>query len=116
MPKYRFLCPACKREREKYVSPSVETIPCHHCEGQEMRRQFPNAGSQKVLEVVDSYTNVKHEPDQAKIAKDRKTEHFWEVEVPRLIQTYSLETCLEEGWLIYDDKGELVVNKPPSKR
>jgi hypothetical protein len=81
-----------------------------------MQRQFPSSGSQKTTEVVDSFTNVRNEEDQKKKTKDRRTEYFWEVEVPRLIQTYSLQTCLEEKWLVYNDKGELVINKPPSKR
>jgi hypothetical protein len=116
MPKYRFVCPGCNFEREKYTSPSTETVPCHYCEGQEMRRQFPGSGSQQVREVVDSYSNVRQTPDATAENKARKTEYFWEIEVPRLIQTYSLETCLQEGWLVYNDKNELVINKPPSKR
>lgn len=81
-----------------------------------MARQFPSYGSKKVTETVDPYTNVRQEEDQKKINQDRKTEYFWEVEVPRLVQTYSVQTCLEEGWLVYNEKGELVINKPPSKR
>jgi len=116
MPKYRFLCPACNRECEKYTNADVQTVPCHHCEGQEMRRQFPSAGSHKTTEIVDSFTGITNEEDQKLKTQDRKTEHFWEVEVPRLVQTYSLQTCLEEGWLVYNDKGELVVGKAPKKR
>lgn len=116
MPKFRFICPVCKAEREKYVSVSVETIPCLSCEGQEMCRQFPGSGSQISREVVDDFTNVRTAPDEKEQNKARKTEYFWEVEVPRLVEKYSLETCLDEGWLVYNDKGELVINKPPSKR
>jgi hypothetical protein len=81
-----------------------------------MQRQFPGSGSQVTKEVVDPFTNVRTASDEKQQNKDRKTEHFWENEVPRLIQTYSIETCLEEKWLIYNDKGELVINKSPSKR
>jgi hypothetical protein len=81
-----------------------------------MVRQLPGSGSQAVREVVDSYSNVRTAPDEKEQNKARKTEYFWEVEVPRLIQTYSLETCLQEGWLVYNDKKELVIGKPPSKR
>jgi hypothetical protein len=81
-----------------------------------MKRQFPGSGTQQVREVVDTFTNTRQAPDAKAENKARKTEYFWEVEVPRLIQTYSIETCLEEGWLVYNDKGELVINKPPSKR
>jgi hypothetical protein len=114
MSKYRFLC-QCGEEVERFVPLSREEIDCPKCHGK-MKRQLPRNGSQKVREVVDSYTNVRQEEDQKKKTQDRRTEHFWEVEVPRLVQTYSLQTCLEEGWLIYNDKGELVINKPPNKR
>ena len=97
-----------------YVSTKTEETPCT-C-GFTMKRNFPSNGSQKVTEVVDAFTNIRHEVDHNKNLKDRKTEYFWEVEVPRLVQTYSIQTCLEEGWLVYNDKGELVINKPPSKR
>ena len=115
MPKFRFFCSTCDTEIEMYSSPKVETAECGVCMSQ-MKRQFPGSGSQVVREVMDSFTNVRTTSDEKEQNKARKTEHFWEVEVPRLVQTYSLETCLEEGWLVYNDKGELVVNKSPSKR
>ena len=80
-----------------------------------MKRLFPNIGSQKVTEVVDTFTNIKHEVDHRKNIEDRRIEHFWDVEVPRLIQTYSVETCIQEGWLVYNEKGELVKGKPSKK-
>ena len=114
MAKFRFICDNCKTEVERYASPKVEEIDCQ-C-GAKSKRQFPGKGSQVAREVIDPYTNVRTAPDEKEQNKARKTEYFWEVEVPRLIQTYSLETCLQEGWLVYNDKGELVINKPPSKR
>lgn len=115
MPKYRFICDACKREVERYTSTKVQESDCPSCNGV-MKRQLPGAGSQVSREVMDSFTNVRTAPDEKQQNLARKTEHFWEVEVPRLVQTYSTQTCLEEGWLTYNDKGELVINKPPSKR
>jgi hypothetical protein len=115
MPKYRFFCENCQVEIERYASPKEERTECGMCM-LPMQRQFPGSGSQAVREVVDTFTNVRTAPDEKAQNKARKTEHFWEVEVPRLIQTYSLQTCLEEAWLIYNDKGELVINKSPSKR
>jgi hypothetical protein len=114
MPKFRFLC-ECGHEVEHFTSPKTQELNCPSC-SKKMKRQFPGSGSQQVREVVDPYTNTRQTPDAKVENKARKTEHFWEVQVPRLIQTYSLETCLEEGWLTYNDKGELVINKPPSKR
>jgi hypothetical protein len=114
MPKFRFLC-TCGNQAEKFASPKTEETDCASC-GSKMKRQFPGSGSQQVREVVDSFTNTRQTPDAKTENLARKTEYFWEVEVPRLIQTYSLATCLDEGWLVYNDKGELVINKPPSKR
>lgn len=116
MPRYRFKCDTCSFELEKFVSPSVQTVPCKQCEGKQMTRQFPGSGSQVARELIDNYTGVRTAPDEKLQNQARKTEYFWEVEVPRLIQTYSIETCLQEGWLVYNDKQELVINKPPSKR
>jgi transcription elongation factor Elf1 len=115
MPKYRFTCTSCSSQEEKYASVKQETAKCTSC-GSESKREFPQSGSQVVREVVDSFTNVRHTDDFQKEIRDRKEEHFWEVEVPRMVQHYSIETCLEEGWLVYNDKGELVIGKAPSKR
>jgi hypothetical protein len=114
MPKFRFLC-ECGYEAEYFVSLKTEESPCTTC-GKVMKRQFPGSGSQQSREIVDQFTNTRQTPDADVERKARKTEYFWEVEVPRLIQTYSLATCLDEGWLVYNDKNELVINKPPSKR
>lgn len=120
MPKYRFKCPV-GHEREKYASVDTTEIVCHEChsngsENQPMFRQLPSAGSQAVSEIIDDFTGVKRDQNHNEDVKARREQHYWEVEVPRLIQTYSTQTCLEEGWLVYNEKGELVINKPPSKR
>jgi len=115
MPKYYFTCSKCQTKTHKYVPVTVETIPCT-C-GQIMDRELPNTNSpSEVRELVDPYTNITWGKDHEAVMKHRKETHYWEVEVPRLVQTYSIETCLEQQWLIYNDKGELVINKPPSKR
>lgn len=115
MPKYNFVCSKCETRTHKYVASTIEEIPCK-C-GNVMNRELPNTNSPtEVREIVDPYTNRKWGKDHEAVMKKRKDDHYWEVEVPRLIQTYSTETCIEQGWLIYNDKGELVINKPPSKR
>lgn len=81
-----------------------------------MKRQLPINGSQAVTEVIDNFTGVKRDQNHDIDIKARREQHYWEVEVPRFIETYSTQTCLEEGWLVYNEKGELVINKPPSKR
>lgn len=115
MAKYRFQCDKCSTIAERYVSVKTETWPCA-CGG-EQKRLFPNIGSKKVTETVDPFLNVRHEEDQKKQLEDRRTEYFWEVEVPRFVQsgTYSMETMLAEGWLVYNEKGELVIGKPKKK-
>lgn len=82
-----------------------------------MKRLMPKIdGQTEVRELVDPYLNKTHSKDQESVLKERKEQYYWEIEVPRLVEKYSLETCLEQKWLVYNDKGELVINKPPSKR
>jgi hypothetical protein len=111
MAKYRFQCEKCSAVVERYASVSTEALPCKEC-GANTKRLFPNIGSKKVTETIDSFTGIRHEEDQRKQLENRRIEHFWDVEVPRLVQTYSTQTCLEEGWLVYNEKGELVIGKP----
>lgn len=98
----------------KYVPHLVRDILCS-CGGTS-NRQFPNIAQQQVNETVDTFTGTKRDQNHVENMKERRDEHYWSVEVPRLIQTMSTETCLEQGWLVYNEKGELVINKPPSKR
>lgn len=114
MAKYRFQCEKCLVISERYTSSDKEVLPCKDCDGN-ARRLFPNIGSKKVTEKVDPFLNINQEEDHRKQTEDRRIEHFWEVEVPRLIQTYSTQTCLEEGWLVYNEKNELVIGKPKKK-
>ncbi len=74
-------------------------------------------GATEVRETVDHMTNSKHKQDQKALIRERNEEYFWKVEVPRLVQTYSVQTCLEEGWIWLDDKGQAhIYDKPPHKR
>lgn len=114
MAKYRFQCEGCQAIIELYVSKEVEVVKHGEC-GSWATRLFPNIGSKKVTETVDPFLGIRHEEDNRKQLEDRRIEYFWEVEVPRLVQTYSTETCLEEGWLVYNEKGELVIGKPKKK-
>lgn len=84
-----------------------------------MGRLLPNIGSKRVTETVDPYLNIRQEDNQKKQLEDRRSQYFWDVEVPRMVEsgTYSLETCLQEGWLVHNEKGELVLGKgPPQKK
>jgi len=115
MPKYRFICLDCSNELLKITSVETNLVKCCVCGG-DAKRQLPNISGQQVNEVVNSYTNTTVNQNQSEILSKRREDHYWEVEVPRLIEKYSLETCLENGWLVYNDKGELSTNKSPSKR
>ena len=114
MAKYRFQCEKCSTIVERYASVKTETLPCKECDGV-AKRLFPNLGSQKVTEVVDPFLNIRHEDDQKKQLENRRIEHFWSVEVPRFVDSgvYSIETMLSEGWVVYNEKGELVVGTGP---
>lgn len=116
MPKYNFVCEKCNTKKHKYVASTVETLPCEVC-SETMFRELPKMDTPaEVREVVDPYTNRKWGKDHEAVMKQRRNDHYWTVEVPRLVEKYSLETCLEQQWLKYNDSGELVINKPPSKR
>lgn len=116
MAKYRFQCEKCSTVVERYTSVKTEVLPCKECSFP-MKRLLPTGGSKKVTEKVDTFLNIRHEEDHKKQLEDRRTEYFWEVEVPRLVQsgTYSTETCLQEGWIVYNEKGEMVIGKPQKK-
>ncbi len=114
MPKYVFLCEDCGVSQHMFTSVKTTEVSCV-C-GKPSRRQMPNVGVQQVTEVVDKNKNVTRYEGQAEVLKKRRDDHYWNVEVPRLVQTMSTETCLEQGWLVYNEKNELVINKPPSLR
>ena len=114
MPKYVFKCESCGKEKTVITSPDNTKMDCG-C-GSSLIRQMPNLAGKKVNETIDSYNNVKRDQDHSDLMKQRKEENYWTVEVPRLVQKYSVETCLEQGWLVKNEKGELVIGKAPSKR
>jgi hypothetical protein len=114
MAKYRFQCEKCSTVFERYTSANTENLPCKECKAN-AKRLLPTIGSQQVTEIIDPFLNIRHGEDHRKQLENRRIEHFWDVEVPRLIQTYSTQTCLEEGWLVYNEKGELVIGKPQKK-
>lgn len=114
MPKYAFHCETCGKDKSMFVSIKTITAKCE-C-GAEMQRQLPNIAQTRVTELVDAYSNVTWDDNQKANLEKRHDDHYWEIEVPRLVQTYSLQTCLENKWLVYNERNELVINKPPSKR
>ena len=118
MPRYTFSCPDCESVEQKITDISTNKIVCYHC-GKEMIRQMPNLKGIKTTEVIDKYTNKRHTADHKEAVSERKAEYYWSVEVPKLVNSgiYELGTMLQQGWVEFNEKGELITNtKPPSKK
>jgi len=117
MPKYSFLCTECDNLEQLFVDVGIKTVVCPKCSSVANRQMPKLNGAVEVRETVDSTTNRKHKQNQKDLIKERNDEYFWKVEVPRLVQKYSTQTALEEGWIWIDDKGQVHVHdKPPGKR
>jgi len=117
VPKYIFKCTECNKELTKYTPTSTKTIECE-C-GKTMDRQMPRLRGLKNTETVDKFTNKKHIDDHQNILDERKADYYWSVEVPKMVKsgTYQLDTMLEQDWVSFNEKGDLVINtKPPGKR
>jgi hypothetical protein len=117
MPKYTFKCDSCESLEQKIADISTNKITCYNC-GKESIRQMPNLKGIKTTEVVDKYTNQKHTADHKEKLTERKLDYYWSVEVPKLVNSgiYELGTMLQQGWVYYDEKNNLVTRtKPPQK-
>lgn len=116
MPKYTFAC-QCGFSQQKITSINTKTMTCPDC-GQDASRQMPQlSGQVEVRETVDEFGHT-WKKDQTKLIEDRKREHYWKHEVPKMVESgiYELETMLENGWVYYDDKGHLHTRTtPPNK-
>ena len=96
---------------------SDKTCKCPKCQGL-MNRKMPNLKPPKVTEVVDKYSNKKHVDDQKSVLQERKLDYYWKHEVPKLVDSgiYGLDTMLQQGWVYYDEKHNLITRtKPPEK-
>jgi len=117
MPKFVFFCMTCDNQQAFYLSSKVIEKECPACKTGTMQRQMPVISTPDVKECIDPYTNIHVPSDNKDILEARRSEYFWKVEVPRLANEYPLDECLRQGWLVYNEKGELVLqNKPPHKR
>ena len=116
MPKYTFVCPKCHTSFQKYASVKNTSAPCE-C-GDEASRQMPNISGTRCTETVDKLLNRKHTADQAKTTQERKLNHYWTVEVPNMVNSgiYSIETMLQQGWVYYNEKGELTTRTKPVQK
>lgn len=116
MPQYRFLCKKCKKEVTKIVPTTWDFIPCE-CGGA-MEKQLPILKKVVTKEKVDTNRNIDWIDNQEKILEDRSLEHYWKVEVKRLVQSgsYSIKEMMENGWIYIDEYGnQQIRNTPPNK-
>lgn len=117
MPRYTFKCPHCESYEQKITDISTKEITCHHC-GKVMSRQMPILKGIKTTEVIDKYTGVTHVADHKQQLTERKEDFYWSIEVPKLVNSgiYELGTMLQQGWVYYDEKHNLITRtKPPQK-
>lgn len=119
MPKYTFICPLCEASVTKYSPSTCKGFPCTSlfCSAV-MIRQMPNISPVRTTEIVDKLTNKKNLQNHDEILAERKSDHYWGVLVPEMVNSgiYLLETMLDQDWVYYNEKGELVTRtKPPQK-
>lgn len=118
MPKYTFKCKLCGKTKQTYTSASCKVIKCFDYCSAVMERQMPKINGLRITETVDKFTNKKHIQDHDEILKERKSDYYWKVVVPEMVDsgTYTLQTMLEQNWVYYDEKNKLVTRtKPPQK-
>lgn len=117
MPAYTFKCED-GHSHQKITTNKTKSVICS-C-GKEALRQLPKlAGASHTEEIVDKYTGMTWRDDQRDQVQERNDKYYWEVEVPRFVQSgiYTVETMLENGWITLEDNGTVTVqNKPPSAR
>jgi len=116
MPKFRLICSKCKKEVTKLIPKKWDNLPCD-CGGI-LQKQFPTSGTKVVTETTNQITNTRKMEDLDINIKERQGKYFWEVEVIRLVNSgiYSLDTMLSNGWVFYNDKGELETRTSPPKK
>jgi len=116
--KMTFKCPNCEAKKSVY-SNTTETIVCD-C-GSNMSRVYTIASDQSstAKERRCEIFNVNLLNDHEKVLKWRSDEHYWTVLVPEFVASgkYPIREMLDNGWIYYDDKGNIVTQtKPPHRR
>lgn len=117
MPWYTFKCNRCNLVEKHKVDISIKSMPCEMCRVGVMMRQLPKTAEPDTKEILDKDSGINYLEDQHAIIKARKEDYYWKVEVPRLVATHSVQTCLENGWAWLDDSGGVHIHdKPPARR
>jgi ribosomal protein S27E len=116
MPKYTFECVKCSNKKTMYTNSNTRSVPCSLCGGLSARLP-PNVNKANVTELIDSYSGVHLSPEYKNEMDQRSLDYFWAVEVPRLCGEYPEAECIANGWMAYNEKGELFIQtKPPNRR
>ena len=112
MPKYTFVCSSCKHEFQSLVSVKVKELNCPQCSSL-CTRNMPNIGDAQVSEIIDKKFGTKWKQDQKELVATRREDYYWS----KMVSEHSLQTSLENGWVYFDEKGQLQVHtKPPGRR
>ena len=71
----------------------IKTCKC----GSDMNRQLPKLLGLKTTETVDKFSNRKFVADHKEILNTRKQDHYWSVDVPKMVNSgiYALDTMLD---------------------
>lgn len=115
MPKYTFNC-ECGFSAQKTLPRTKKTIVCPDC-GKDIGRSVPKLGGPVEVKETVGDLKKKWNKDNKEIVRERKESHYWKHEVPKLVSSgvYGLDTMLENGWVYFDEKGELQIRtKPPN--
>ena len=116
MPQYTFKC-SNGHTFSQFVVSTTKEVGCKECEVNAQRMLPKLSKNSEVLESMDTFTGKQFRTDMKEIINERKADHYWSVEVPRLVGSgeYSLESMLSNQWVYYSDKGELEIRtKPPN--
>ena len=117
MPKYTFKCTKCSDSEQKIVSRKINNLECSKCGALSVRQMPSLAGPPEVRENVGEFNKTRRK-DQDKLLDERQAEYYWKHEVPKMVASgiYQLDTMLEQNWVYYNEKKELVTRtKPPQK-
>lgn len=116
MPKYTFQCTKCGHKKAAYANADTRSVRCQSCNSLAVRLP-PSTNKANVTELIDPYSGVHLSPEYRNEMDQRSLDHFWAVEVPRLVGEYPEAECIANGWLYRNEKGELCIQtKPPNRR
>ena len=117
MPRYTFSCPN-GHQFQAFAQINEQALACKICSAISTRLLPKLSDKTDLKEKVDSFTGIQRAPDQKDLVESRNKDHYWQIEVPRLVNsgTYSIQSMLEYGWVYYNDKGQIQIRDHPPNR